>query len=142
MVNQILVLTHGTMSEGVKISLRVITGENETVDTLCVMENDSPEIVSSRIESWIFSNDGKRPMVIVTDIPFGSTTSTAAPFLGKYDNLYIVSGLNLGMLMGLVMQDLNEDTSNKIRQIVEESRKTLSFINDTIINTEEEEEIW
>ena len=55
---------------------------------------------------------------------------TKDPFIGENKNIYIISGKNLGMMMAMVTQDLNEDTENKIKQIIEECKQTIIYVND------------
>ena len=129
-MNKILVLSHGTISEGIKTALRVITSEEDAVDTMCIMEDTPPEKVRDDLRQYLDNCDADKPVFIVTDIPFGSTTTLSAPFIGENKNLYIISGMNLGMMMAMVTQDLNEDTENKIKQIIEECKQTIIYVND------------
>ena len=129
-MNKILVLTHGTISEGIKIALRVITSEDEAVDTMCIMEDTPVEKIKEDINNYLNGCDGNKPVFIVTDIPFGSTTTLSAPFIGDYPNLHIISGLNLAMMMAMVTQDLSEDTEDKVKKIIEECKQTIMYVND------------
>ena len=130
MANQILVLTHGTFSEGIKVSLRVITSEENAIDTMCVMEDTAPEKLLKDLREYMDRCDSKRPIILVTDIPFGSTTTLSAPLIGEYSNLHIVSGCNLGMLMGMVTTDLDDNTEEKLKKIAEDSKNLIMYIND------------
>ncbi len=129
-MNKILVLTHGTISEGIKIALRVITSEDEAVDTMCIMEDTPVEKIKEDINNYLNGCDNNKPVFIVTDIPFGSTTTLSAPFIGDYPNLHIISGLNLAMMMAMVTQDLSEDTEDKVKKIIEECKQTIMYVND------------
>ena len=129
-MNKILVLTHGTISEGIKIALRVITSEDEAIDTMCIMEDTPVEKIKEDINNYLNGCDGNKPVFIVTDIPFGSTTTLSAPFIGDYPNLHIISGLNLAMMMAMVTQDLSEDTEDKVKKIIEECKQTIMYVND------------
>ena len=129
-MNKILVLTHGTISEGIKIALRVITSEDDAVDTMCIMEDTPVEKIKEDINNYLSGCDNSKPVFIVTDIPFGSTTTLSAPFIGDYPNLHIISGLNLAMMMAMVTQDLSEDTEDKVKKIIEECKQTIMYVND------------
>lgn len=129
-MNKILVLTHGTISEGIKIALRVITSEDDAVDTMCIMEDTPVEKIKEDINNYLNGCDNNKPVFIVTDIPFGSTTTLSAPFIGDYPNLHIISGLNLAMMMAMVTQDLSEDTEDKVKKIIEECKQTIMYVND------------
>lgn len=141
MKNQILVLTHGEMAKGIMISLRVILNENNAVDTLCVMEQDSPEAIKDKIKVWLDKQSTNHPIIIVTDIPFGSTTVLASPFVQQYKNLLIYSGLNLAMLIGFCQAEIsNENAREILNQICNESKEMIGCINDRMEQIQQEEE--
>lgn len=138
MRNQILALSHGTLADGMKVSIRVITGEQNAIDSICVMEKDSPATVTSEIRDWLDKQNKNIPAIIVTDIPFGSTTTLAAPLLAEYENLKLVSGMNLGMMLALVTSDLTAGAIVvKIQDILQQSKDTIFYVNDQLNQNEE-----
>ena len=73
----------------------------------------------------------------MTDIPVGSSTQIAIPFLETFPNLYILTGLNLGLLLEITLNPMEGDISAILREAVEASRQTLLFINDQLDSNEE-----
>lgn len=141
MKNQILILTHGKFSEGINTSLKVITGERDSIDYICLMEEDSVETIKCRLKNWLEKNNPQKPSLILTDIPFGSTTTIAAQFINTYPNLHLISGLNLGMLLTLVTSELNLENINfKIKESIDQGVHSISYINNVINNNLEMED--
>ena len=81
------------------------------------------------------SFDDNQPVIVVTDIPGGSTTQTAIQRISDNKLLYVVTGMNLGLVMSLSFLSLSqddEDNKNKIRDAIEESQKGIYLVNDVI----------
>ena len=76
--------------------------------------------------------DEKEPVIILTDIPGGSTTQAAVRVLGDRNNLYLVSGMNLGLLIELAVTEFDEDRAGNeelIREAVEQAKSNLMLIS-------------
>ena len=91
----------------------------------------------SRVRQVLERFPAEDPVILMTDIPVGSTTQIAIPFLEDYANLYIVTGLNLGLLLEVALNPMEDDVSTILREAVEASRQTLLFINDQLDSDEE-----
>ena len=74
----------------------------------------------------------EEPVIILTDIPGGSTTQAAVRVLGDRDNLYLVSGMNLGLLIELAVTEFDENRAGNeelIREAVEQAKSNLMLIS-------------
>ncbi len=141
MKNQILLLTHGEMSKGTLISIRVITGEENTASYICVLEDDSPSEIIKKIKIWLEQTNPMQPRIIITDIPFGSTTTLATPLIKKFENLHIVTGLNLALVLGIINADFSNQHVKKILvELVEQSKTMISYVNNLLTDIDEKEE--
>ncbi|SJZ38300.1 PTS sugar transporter subunit IIA [Anaerorhabdus furcosa] len=130
-MKKILVITHGTFAEGIKESVNVIMGDNSMIDTLCVTVSSSPEEVKESIANYMNQVDANIPVLVLTDIPAGSTTACAAPMLAEYPMMHVISGLNLGMMLAFAMQAVEDgDIHENIRNILEDAKNTMLYIND------------
>ena len=106
--------------------------------TLISMEaQDSPDTMTQRVKQVLDSFPAEDPLILMTDIPVGSTTQIAIPFLETFPNLYILTGLNLGLLLEITLNPMEGDISAILREAVEASRQTLLFINDQLDSNEE-----
>ena len=73
----------------------------------------------------------------MTDIPVGSTTQFSIPFVATYKNVYLVTGINLALVLELVLNDSEDNIAQDIRNAIEESKQTLLFINDQLNDNED-----
>lgn len=142
MKNQILLLTHGSFAKGLQSSIKVITGEEDKFEIICLMESDSVDLIKSKINNWIKSTSNDKPKLILTDIPFGSTTSLSAPFIENVENLHIISGLNLALVLTLITQEITFENINEIiKESIEQAKESVCYINNKInINDEGEDD--
>ena len=129
----IIILTHGEFSTGIAASLRMIMGNIDNLFVMSITLQDDIHDIVSRLKS-IISNS--IPTIIVTDIPGGSTTQAALKASDNIDLVYVVSGLNLALLIALAVSDFTDDhmiNSELIRKAVEEGKASLYFIDDNDI---------
>lgn len=129
----IIILTHGEFSTGIAASLRMIMGNIDNLFVMSITLQDDIHDIVSRLKS-IISNG--IPTIIVTDIPGGSTTQAALKASDNIDLVYVVSGLNLALLIALAVSDFTDDhmiNSELIRKAVEEGKASLYFIDDNDI---------
>lgn len=137
MMKHIVLLTHGHLCEGFASALQVISGSDNPLTLLCMEAQDSPDTMHSQVHQVLERFPAADPVILMTDIPVGSTTQIAIPFLEDYANLYIVTGLNLGLLLEVALNPMEDDVSTILREAVEASRQTLLFINDQLDSNEE-----
>lgn len=132
-MKNIILLTHGDFSKGIAQSSRFILGEVENLVPISITFTETTEATKKMIEdAWRgFHNDA--PTIIITDLPGGSTTQSALSFLEGRKNFYLISGLNLGLLLDIAMLDLTEDYEtnlNLLRESAQESKNNIQLMND------------
>ncbi|MDR2975775.1 MAG: PTS sugar transporter subunit IIA [Streptococcaceae bacterium] len=127
MRRKILILTHGKFAEGIADSLRMISGIEE-VSRISIAEDDSPEDVRSQISAFIASAEEDSDIIVLTDIQGGSSTQAAFPFLQTQQNLHLVTGLNLGLLLEIVLST-EENTAAGIEKAVENAKSSIVYLN-------------
>lgn len=130
-MKKILLLTHGEFCKGIKTSLDVIISDSTMVDTLVVGVSDSPAEIKENIKNYIDSVDKETPIFIITDIPAGSTTTNAAQFVPYRDNIHLITGLNLGLLLAIALQPVEEgNVRDNVHEMLEDAKNTLVYVND------------
>ena len=130
-MKKILLVTHGQFCEGIKSSLDVIISDSSMVDTIAITVSESPDEIKEKIKNYIDTVDEKTPIFIITDIPAGSTTTNAANFVPYRENIHLVTGLNLGMLLAIALQPVEEgNVKENIHSILEEAKNTIVYVND------------
>lgn len=131
-MKNIVLLTHGEFSKGISQSSRFIVGEVKDMTALSITLNESIEETKEMIEMAWESFDNDFPTVIITDLPGGSTTQAAIKLLPEHDDFYLVTGLNLGLLLEVIMLPMTNDRVENLKQleqVVENARPTITLVD-------------
>ena len=96
-MKNIVLVTHGSFAEGILTSLKLVYGNTENTVPVTITASESIQEILSMIRKRIdeFKND--EPVVIITDIAGGSTTQAALEALSYKENIYLLTGLSLGL---------------------------------------------
>ena len=138
-MKNIVLVTHGSFAEGILTSLKLVYGNTENTASVpitasvTITASESIQEILSMIRKRIdeFKNDD--PVVIITDIAGGSTTQAALEALSYKDNIYLLTGLSLGLLLEVVLADFTDSKAENIEilnEIIENSRQTINLITD------------
>ena len=99
MIGMILV-THGHLAEEFVHAMEHVVGAQGQVATVCIGPNDDMEQRREEIAAAIETVDNGQGAVILTDL-FGGTPSNLAISLMKSENVEVIAGVNLPMLIRL-----------------------------------------
>lgn len=132
-MKNIVLVTHGSFAEGILTSLKLVYGNTENTVPVTITASESIQEILSMIRKRIdeFKND--EPVVIITDIAGGSTTQAALEALSYKENIYLLTGLSLGLLLEVVLADFTDSKAENIEilnEIIENSRQTINLITD------------
>lgn len=132
-MRNLIVATHGEMSQGIVQTLGVIVGEESVKDIevygLFVGENgnDIVEDIQKKVEA-----SPQVDFVIMTDI-LGGSVDTGLLRLATYSNVWVNTGTNLIMLLDVLLSDPSASTHSVLEQAIDNakagilSRNKLSF---------------
>ena len=134
MKNMVLV-THADFAKGILTSLNLVLGQVEHVDYVSITAKETIPEIASMIEEKITGFGSNGPTVVLTDIAGGSTTQAAMKLLGDGRKVYLVTGLNLGLLLEIALLPLGEgEDADKgmLRMAIENSRASMYLVNDLV----------
>lgn len=129
---RIILASHGLLAEGMYDAVKLILGEQKGVDIISGYTTD--ESIDSQIEKMLCKSNGEEVLVI-TDIFGGSINNAFIKVLKDYPNMYVVTGMNLGLVIE-IMTKKDQIDKNLIREIIESSKKGCFLCNDLIKSTE------
>ncbi|KUO71850.1 MAG: hypothetical protein APF77_07000 [Clostridia bacterium BRH_c25] len=134
-MHNIIMVTHGAFAEGIKSSAELILGEQGNVFCVSVTEKETVSEVQAMIEEKITAFDQHNPIAVLTDIIGGSTTQAAIKCISNHEQLYLISGLNLGLLLEIITLDLDSDAAGnvtKLNQAINVSRNAIYLVNEAV----------
>ena len=129
-----LVATHGTLAAGIKSSLDIIIGSIEHVFLLqaYVDEQTSVEAELEKILEQISDQD---QLVVFTDILGGSITNQILQHLRP--NVYVVSGVNLPLVIDVMLADSTTPIEEVISTAIENAKEQMVFVNNLLTGNSE-----
>lgn len=117
-----LVITHGQIGfELVKV-VEMILGPTEGLDAT-TNNGKSGDDITQEVQQWLASNEG--PALILVDDFGGSCAISAQLVCGERDDVAILCGVNLAMLLGFVTWRDNSSVPDLARQMVQKGREAI-----------------
>lgn len=125
-----LIASHGTLASGVRSSLEIIIGEVENVFLVeaYVGENKS---IEEEVNTILGSISAEDELIIFTDLLGGSITNQMIRF-ALQDNVHIVSGFNLALLVEVILSDIEVPATEVIENAVTNARQQIVYVNKMI----------
>ncbi|CYV47381.1 PTS sugar transporter subunit IIA [Streptococcus suis] len=118
---KVIVVAHGQFASGILTSLKLIAGEVENIEAIDFSEGVSAQELKARIKSAIL---GEREVLILTDLlggtPFKVSVELAAE--QKEQNVVVLSGLNLAMILEANFSRLTDDLEQLIGKLITTSK--------------------
>ena len=127
-----VLLTHGEFSKGICQSASLILGDVSSIKTISITLKDDISFVKEELNETVNSFNNDKPVVILTDIPGGSTTRVALQYLMEKENVYVITGLNLGLLLELALLDLKKDCLDDLKQVILNARNSIDLLNNQV----------
>ena len=129
----ILLVTHGDLAKEMIGAMEHVVGKQEQLDMVCIGENDDVEKSRLDIIEKVKTLDTGDGVCIATDM-FGGTPSNLAISVMKNNQVEVVAGLNLPMLIKLVRLR----NTKPLKQVAEESaqagRKYINVASELLKN--------
>jgi PTS system mannose-specific IIA component len=114
----LVIVCHEDMGAELVRAAEMIVGRIEAVETVSVKQDSAPETLRDRIQGAIKKVDGKKGVILFTDMFGGTPSNIALAFLG--DSVEVVSGVNLSMLIKFA-NHRDEKTLPELAKLVQEA---------------------
>ena len=96
----LVLVTHGRLASEFIVAMEHVVGPQERIAAICIGPDDDMEERRGQIAQAIKGVDTGAGVIILTDL-FGGTPSNLAISLMKGDNIEVIAGVNLPMLIRL-----------------------------------------
>lgn len=96
----LVLVTHGRLATEFITAMEHVVGPQEAIAGICIGPDDDMEARRGDIAAAIAQVDGGQGVIILTDL-FGGTPSNLAISLMKNDQIEVIAGVNLPMLIRL-----------------------------------------
>ena len=96
----LVLVTHGRLASEFIVAMEHVVGPQKQIAPICIGPEDDMEERRDQIAEAIKAVDGGDGVIILTDL-FGGTPSNLAISLMKSENIEVIAGVNLPMLIRL-----------------------------------------
>ena len=96
----LVLVTHGRLAAEFITAMEHVVGPQEAVEGICIDADDDMEARRADIAAAIGRVDSGKGVIILTDL-FGGTPSNLAISLMKSEDIEVIAGVNLPMLIRL-----------------------------------------
>lgn len=135
-MKRIIIAAHAGYSKGLESAMKFIVGDDGQVDRIEAFTVD--EDPAARFEEMIASFEKNDKVVVLTDLTAGSVNKLIAGKLSQY-NFYLISGVNLAILLGIASASEEEINEEFIQYVVEEGKQDITFVNRSLENSAPDE---
>lgn len=125
-----LIITHGAIGLELKNVVEMILGPTDGLDAMTNSGKAGPEITSD-IVSWLEEGDSDPEpsscLILIDD--YAGSCATSAQFASRgRENVAIISGVNLAMILGFVTWRESSDFDELVRKVVQKGREAITML--------------
>jgi len=126
-----LVVTHGQLGQELVSAAQAIVGEISYIAAVSIGWNDDVDESKKKIEQAVAEVDQGKGVIILTDM-FGGTPSNLSLPLLKRNELEIVTGVNLPMVIKLANQSGADSLSELVTKVKKQGQSHISIASELL----------
>ena len=138
-MRQFIIASHAHFATGIKESTELLTGSRDNVHDLSMYVDGRDDVAAeaAKVIDVISPDDD---LVVCTDLLGGSVNNEFTKIVQTRPNTYLVTNMNLPLLIQLFFSDENTPTEQVIREVIAADDTRVKFVNDLIAETDDEDE--
>ena len=98
---KVILISHGNLLAGMMNSVGMIIGETKDLSCYGLQPGEMPETIAEAIEAKIDAQPDTQ-FIILADL-LGGSVSNAVSRLSLRENVHLVNGMNMGLLIGILL---------------------------------------
>lgn len=118
---RIIITSHGKFCEEIKKTVEMFSGKIDNCFTLPLVEGQSIEDFEFQMDEIVKKFDANDDLVILTDLRGGTPYNMGIKTLFGRDNTWVISGMNVPMILSIAMRDENENIEDLISYSLDRS---------------------
>jgi PTS system mannose-specific IIA component len=123
-----IIVCHGHMAEELLNALTIILGEASNIEAISIGWYDDVEDSKKKINVSLKRVDQKSGVVIFTDM-FGGTPSNLSFSFLKENQVEVITGVNLPMLIKFVSLQRNNHLKDVAKKVVVQGKKNIHLVS-------------
>jgi PTS system mannose-specific IIA component len=119
-----IIVSHGRLAEELLNALTIILGEAPNIEAISIGWYDDVEDSKKKISQCLKRVDQKNGVIIFTDM-FGGTPSNLSFSFLRDNQVEIITGINLPMLIKFVSLQRSNNLRDVAKKVVEQGKKNI-----------------
>jgi PTS system mannose-specific IIA component len=119
-----IIVSHGRLAEELLNALTIILGEAPNIEAISIGWYDDVEDSKKKINQSLKRLDQKSGVLVLTDM-FGGTPSNLSFSFLKDNQVEIITGVNLPMLIKFVSLQRSNNLKEVAKKVVEQGKKNI-----------------
>ncbi|PPS21009.1 PTS sugar transporter subunit IIA [Brachyspira murdochii] len=122
----LILMSHGNLASALIESTKMILGDLSDYDIVSMQVDDTFNDVEEKLISVLNKHKDKN-ILIMTDIYGGTPFNIASKFYRKNDNICLISGVNLDMVIEYFSSDMHDNTKKLIDELISVSKDSITL---------------
>ena len=144
-MRQFIIASHGELASGMVSAAEMIIGDISRMKSCNLSDYRTTDDLYEDVKSSVIANS-ETEYVLMTDLLGGSVNNLLMQ-LCEYKNVFVVTGMNLGLLLELYLSSENEQTKVAALKAIESSKNNIRLfaypINEYVEQSEQKEvNLW
>ena len=136
-MSQIIFASHGDLAKGMLHSLHMIVGDlTDDIETYGLYPGEHPNDYLEQLKQRI--SQSEEQFIILCDV-LGGSVHTALSQLRQYENVVLLSGMNLGMAMDVVLRYKSGVNQVDFPMILDNAKAGITLIHGALQEESDEE---
>lgn len=129
-MSQIILASHGDFAKGLLSSVHMIVGDlTEGIETFCLYPGEHPNDYLEELKKRIINSNEQ--FIVLCDI-LGGSVHTALSQLRQYQNVILLSGMNMGMAMDVILRYKKGIEQNDFETLLDSAKSGITLIHGEI----------
>jgi fructoselysine/glucoselysine PTS system EIIA component len=129
-MRKFLIAAHGSFSSGIKSSLDIIIGKMENVFIIDAYV-DGNKSIEDELNAILVNVQADDELLVFSDLMGGSITNQILRY-GLRENVHVVSGMNLPLLIDIMLADADTPVKDVIENAISIAREQVVYVNTEI----------
>ena len=124
---KIFLCTHGHMASGMASSIEILTGNKDALTVFDAYIPGESDTVGQHIDAFFEGCKEEDTKLLISDMVGGSVCQETMKYMDR-KNTFVISGINLSLLLELVGGGASSYTKEELQNIIEMSRSMTKII--------------
>lgn len=129
-MRNIIIASHAHFAAGINEALELLTGPHENVRVICLFVDGNDDVET--ICATAVEEAGEGDVIVCTDLFGGSVNNEFTKQMQLHDNVYLITNMNLPLLLQLVFSDDDQPTADLLRELASSDDTRVKFVNDLL----------